>query len=223
MRTLQLFLRGKPRLHQRMKRLPSAHRKTPVDKGDKCPDFYQLAETSPLPEVTWSNNTAANQALRGHYPVAGPPHMNPAMMAGVPFMPDSVKPIHFGDAAGAFASMGGMGGMAANGMAASNPMMSLLDMNNQLVGNASLAPGQPTDASALNEYTQSLRRENENLMLKIKLLEYENQKEQEASTGSDDQQASANVAKKEDASASTGEAAPAAGPVDNEDQAAAKA
>jgi hypothetical protein len=50
----ELFLRGKPRLHERMKRLPTCHRKTPVDKDDKCPDFYELAKTSPLPEVSWS-------------------------------------------------------------------------------------------------------------------------------------------------------------------------
>eukprot|EP00571_Detonula_confervacea_P010291 CAMPEP_0172299608 /NCGR_PEP_ID=MMETSP1058-20130122/1877_1 /TAXON_ID=83371 /ORGANISM="Detonula confervacea, Strain CCMP 353" /LENGTH=506 /DNA_ID=CAMNT_0013009119 /DNA_START=1 /DNA_END=1521 /DNA_ORIENTATION=- len=50
----EMFLRGKPRLHERMKRLPTCHRKTPVDKEDKCPDFYDLAKTSPLPEVSWS-------------------------------------------------------------------------------------------------------------------------------------------------------------------------
>mmetsp|Transcript_26957 Transcript_26957/g.48645 ORF Transcript_26957/g.48645 Transcript_26957/m.48645 type:complete len:640 (-) Transcript_26957:117-2036(-) len=50
----ELFLRCKPRLHERMKRLPTCHRKTPVDKDDKCPDFYELAKTSPLPELSWS-------------------------------------------------------------------------------------------------------------------------------------------------------------------------
>mmetsp|Transcript_5701 Transcript_5701/g.12358 ORF Transcript_5701/g.12358 Transcript_5701/m.12358 type:complete len:558 (-) Transcript_5701:79-1752(-) len=50
----ELFLRGKPRLHERMKRLPTCHRKTPVDKDDKCPDFYELAKTSPLPAAPLS-------------------------------------------------------------------------------------------------------------------------------------------------------------------------
>ncbi|KAL7531617.1 hypothetical protein ACHAXR_004136 [Thalassiosira sp. AJA248-18] len=58
----EMFLRGKPRLHERMKRLPTCHRKTPVDKDDKCPDFYELAKTSPLPEVGWSFGGAAAAA-----------------------------------------------------------------------------------------------------------------------------------------------------------------
>jgi hypothetical protein len=65
----ELFLRGKPRLHERMKRLPTCHRKTPIDKEDKCPDFYALAKTSPLPEVEFSRpvagNLPANQAPAG--------------------------------------------------------------------------------------------------------------------------------------------------------------
>mmetsp|Transcript_13199 Transcript_13199/g.23985 ORF Transcript_13199/g.23985 Transcript_13199/m.23985 type:complete len:510 (-) Transcript_13199:207-1736(-) len=47
----ELFLRGRPDLHQRMKRLSTCHRKTPVNKEDKCPNFYELAKTSPLPEI----------------------------------------------------------------------------------------------------------------------------------------------------------------------------
>lgn len=50
----ELFLRGKPELHQRMKRLPSTHKKTPINKEEKSPDFYQLSKVSPLPEVTAS-------------------------------------------------------------------------------------------------------------------------------------------------------------------------
>lgn len=49
----ELFLRGRPNLHQRMKRLSTCHRKTPVNKDVKCPDFYELAKTSPLPEVSF--------------------------------------------------------------------------------------------------------------------------------------------------------------------------
>jgi len=50
----ELFLRGKPELHQRMKRLPTTHRKTPISKEDKAPDFYEMSKISPLPEVTLS-------------------------------------------------------------------------------------------------------------------------------------------------------------------------
>ena len=35
----------------RMKRLSSCHRKTPIHKEDKCPDFYELSKTNPLPDV----------------------------------------------------------------------------------------------------------------------------------------------------------------------------
>ena len=46
---IQLFLRGKPHLHERMKRLPSCHKKTPIAKNDLSLNFYELAKTSPLP------------------------------------------------------------------------------------------------------------------------------------------------------------------------------
>jgi len=196
----ELFLRGKPNLHRRMKRLPSCHRKTPVDKDDKCPDFYELAKTSPLPEITWSTN-ASNQISGGFIGAGGGAAFTPGLnhagiVGGRPYMPDTVKPIHYGDATGAFSSSamngmmaGGMGsgvGMGGGGLAANNssfgmaenPMMSMLGMNGHLSGNGNPPQQPPTDASSLNAYTQSLQRENENLMLKIKLLEYENQAKQ---------------------------------------------
>jgi hypothetical protein len=37
-----------------MKRLPSCYRKTPINRDDECPDFYELAKSSPLPDVTCS-------------------------------------------------------------------------------------------------------------------------------------------------------------------------
>eukprot|EP00581_Thalassiosira_minuscula_P016166 CAMPEP_0183730100 /NCGR_PEP_ID=MMETSP0737-20130205/31983_1 /TAXON_ID=385413 /ORGANISM="Thalassiosira miniscula, Strain CCMP1093" /LENGTH=461 /DNA_ID=CAMNT_0025962489 /DNA_START=100 /DNA_END=1485 /DNA_ORIENTATION=+ len=55
----ELFLRGRPDLHQRMKRLSTAHRKAPVTKEHKCPNFYELAKTSPLPEISFHNGTDA--------------------------------------------------------------------------------------------------------------------------------------------------------------------
>merc|ERR1712194_540349 len=85
--------------------------------------------------------------------------------------------------------MGG-GGLGANSSSsygmAENPMLSLLGINNG--GNGSFAQQQPTDASTLNTYTQNLQRENENLMLKIKLLEYENQAKQMAQQHQQQQQ-----------------------------------
>eukprot|EP00581_Thalassiosira_minuscula_P006730 CAMPEP_0183704728 /NCGR_PEP_ID=MMETSP0737-20130205/2013_1 /TAXON_ID=385413 /ORGANISM="Thalassiosira miniscula, Strain CCMP1093" /LENGTH=514 /DNA_ID=CAMNT_0025931709 /DNA_START=146 /DNA_END=1690 /DNA_ORIENTATION=+ len=59
----ELFLRGKPRLHERMKRLPTCHRKTPVDKDEKCPDFYELAKISPLPELSWSAGSGGGSVV----------------------------------------------------------------------------------------------------------------------------------------------------------------
>ncbi|KAL7450241.1 hypothetical protein ACHAWC_002193 [Mediolabrus comicus] len=53
----ELFLRSKPKLHNRMKRLPTTHRKTPMDKEDKCPNFYELSERSPLPETVWERRS----------------------------------------------------------------------------------------------------------------------------------------------------------------------
>mmetsp|Transcript_10437 Transcript_10437/g.18321 ORF Transcript_10437/g.18321 Transcript_10437/m.18321 type:complete len:318 (+) Transcript_10437:1-954(+) len=196
----ELFLRGKHNLHLRMKRLPSCHRKTPVDKDDKCPDFYELAKKSPLPEVSWSSNNAPNQVPGAFAGTVGgfPGGLNNGnMMGATPFMPETVKPIHYGNASGAFASssmnglmanaMGGgvgmgmgMGGPSSYGMADSS-MLSLLGINGNehLSNNSSLSQPSAPDASSLNAYTQSLQRENENLMLKIKLLEYENQAKQQ--------------------------------------------
>jgi len=56
----ELFLRGRPDLHQRMKRLSNCHRKTPVHKEDKCPNFYELAKTSPLPEINLQSGGRAS-------------------------------------------------------------------------------------------------------------------------------------------------------------------
>ncbi|KAL7544509.1 hypothetical protein ACHAWF_007886 [Thalassiosira exigua] len=58
----ELFLRGRPDLHQRMKRLATCHRKTPINKEDKCPDFYELAKSSPLPEASYALSQPAAAA-----------------------------------------------------------------------------------------------------------------------------------------------------------------
>mmetsp|Transcript_3018 Transcript_3018/g.6602 ORF Transcript_3018/g.6602 Transcript_3018/m.6602 type:complete len:429 (-) Transcript_3018:121-1407(-) len=201
----ELFLRGKPRLHERMKRLSSCHRKTPIDKDGKCPDFYELSKTSPLPEVAWNCNTSQrhNSFPGGNAAAATgggafPPRLNHSnMMSGGAYMPDAVKPIHFGDASGAFSSMNGRGNGIASGvgganssysMADTNPMASLLGINDSHRGSSNNVAPPNTDASSLNSYTQILQRENENLMLKIKLLEYENQSRQQKQQQDQEQQ-----------------------------------
>lgn len=201
----ELFLRGKPRLHERMKRLSSCHRKTPIDKDGKCPDFNVLSKTSPLPEDAWNTGQRNSSFPGGALPPnvaaatgagAFPPRMNHSnRISGGSYMPDAVKPIHFGDAAGAFSSTGGSGVVGANSsfsMADKNPMASLLRMKDSHMGssgNGSVAAAQSNaDVNSLNSYTQILQRENENLMLKIKLLEYENESRQQQQ---DQQQAAA--------------------------------
>lgn len=139
----QLFLRGKPQLHERMKRVPACHKKTPVDKNDKHPDFYEMSKVSPLPEVTWNKPTAN---LVG----GGMLHANPNL---------------------------------------NNPM-SLLEggasSSAAAIGGDTSGAQPPIDLTA---YTKRLEQENENLLLKIKLLEYEAQVRQqkaEAATKEED-------------------------------------
>ena len=56
-----------------MKRLGTLHRKTPVHKEDKIPDFYELSKTSPLPEITYHRGGAAAE------PSTQPSFTHPAM------------------------------------------------------------------------------------------------------------------------------------------------
>ncbi|EED91834.1 hypothetical protein THAPSDRAFT_22570 [Thalassiosira pseudonana CCMP1335] len=78
----ELFLRGRPDLHERMKRVPSAHRKTPVSKGDKVPDFYELAKVSPLQEATFNPQGMSQMGgMRGGMQGLG--MMNPGMLGGL--------------------------------------------------------------------------------------------------------------------------------------------
>lgn len=54
---LKLFLRGRPDLHPRMKRLGASYRKTPVQK-DASPDFFELSKRNPLPGVEFHRSIA---------------------------------------------------------------------------------------------------------------------------------------------------------------------
>jgi hypothetical protein len=243
----ELFLRGKPRLHERMKRLPSCHRKTPVDKEDRCPDFYELAKTSPLPEVDWNRTAAVSQAIPGvvgFLPTAAtagkanfPPPNNATMMNGQPML--DIEPMNFRNVAGGLSSNGlpmgtGIGGVTGAGPSSSfgtmPDMLSILG-GNQIGSNGSLPPpsaptqnatngngslpqsSAPTDASSLDVYAATLRKQNENLLLRIKLLEYENQvkqqQEQQQQQGSNQQQL--NIISGE-SSANTGDQSPSNNP-----------
>jgi len=154
----QLFLRGKPQLHERMKRVPACHKKTPVDKNDKHPDFYEMSKVSPLPEVTWNKPTTQDGAqLQG---VAG---LATANLVG--------------------------GGMLHANPNLNNPM-SLLEggasSSAAAIGGDTSGAQPPIDLTAC---TKRLEQENENLLLKIKLLEYEAQVRQqkvEAATKEED-------------------------------------
>jgi len=59
----ELFLRGKPHLQKYMRRLPKTHKKLPMKKCDE-PDFYKLAESSPLPEIEESQTGNAPSLRR---------------------------------------------------------------------------------------------------------------------------------------------------------------
>ena len=75
-----LFLLGRPDLHQRMKRLDTLHRNTPVHKEDKIPDFYELCKTSPLPEITHQRGGVPDPT-----PVFTHPAMNHVYPQAIPF------------------------------------------------------------------------------------------------------------------------------------------
>jgi hypothetical protein len=102
----ELFLRGKSNLHCHMKRLPNA-KKTPVNKEDKRPDFYEIAKSSPLPENRWQYHRLQ-------------PSMMMTNVGGAAMMGQSLTP--FG-AVGMYHGMNQMGGAAALAGMAYNPMM----------------------------------------------------------------------------------------------------
>lgn len=181
----ELFLRGKPRLHERMKRVPSCHKKTPIDKDAKIPDFYELAKTSLLPEVSWGHgsNPVLQAPAAGAAPGGGAPTMGSHPAFGqMPGAPGQFVPF---DTTGV-PTMNGLvgGGMLHANPNFNNPMMSLLNQggNAMPAAEAAAAAGSPARSATaqqlppqnLNEYTRALQQENENLLLKIRILEYEN-------------------------------------------------
>jgi hypothetical protein len=75
----ELFLRGKSNLYTQMKRLPNSQKKTPVNKEDKCPDFYELCKTSPLPENVWQYRP---QSMNNGSAFSSGGHVGDRMMMG---------------------------------------------------------------------------------------------------------------------------------------------
>ena len=174
----ELFLRGKPKLHERMKRVPNCHKKTPIGKDDKHPDFYELSKTSPLPEVAWT--TSQGFKMPAHPPPAGQqpmPTYNPmGSYVPDPYRAPGAPP---SDAPQGFPTVNGMvgGGMLHANPNFNNPM-SLVTGQAPNAGASAPAPVPPPQQD-LSEYTKALQKENENLLLRIKVLEYENQARQQ--------------------------------------------
>lgn len=120
----ELFLRGRPDLHQRMKRLGTLHRKTPVHKEDKIPDFYELSKTSPLPEITYHRGGAVAEG-----PSAQPAFTHPAMNH---VYPQAIPTGHLGGPNSQFSPIRQVGG----GVASLPPPVAATGglSNDQLIG-----------------------------------------------------------------------------------------
>ena len=156
--SVQLFLRGRPDLHQRMKRLGTLHRKTPVHKEDKIPDFYELSKTSPLPEITYHRGGAAAE------PSAQPAFTHPAMSH---VYPQAIPTGHLGGPNSQFSPIRQVGGGAATlppPAATANGGLS----NDQLIG--LLKNDSNPEAARLAQ----LQMENEDLKRRIAAMEAAN-------------------------------------------------
>eukprot|EP00571_Detonula_confervacea_P013613 CAMPEP_0172310812 /NCGR_PEP_ID=MMETSP1058-20130122/12699_1 /TAXON_ID=83371 /ORGANISM="Detonula confervacea, Strain CCMP 353" /LENGTH=514 /DNA_ID=CAMNT_0013023755 /DNA_START=97 /DNA_END=1641 /DNA_ORIENTATION=+ len=165
----ELFLRGRPDLHQRMKRLSTCHRKTPVHKEDKCPDFYELAKASPLPEVALQRGAQTNgggvvpnaqlgPAAVNHRNASGQLSQLPPHLHGVPVVPGP-----------AVASLGNFGGPMGN---INEQVLSLLtnDVNARSMNAVHPAPMPGNSQPSLPRLAQ-LQRDNEDLRRRIMEIE----------------------------------------------------
>lgn len=128
-----------------MKRLSTCHRKTPVSKEDKCPNFYELAKTSPLPEITLQ--PGGGPVIGSMVPDA---HLSSAMGGQMPGF-------SFGGVPGA--SLGSLGGQL--GMD-NNQMLSRLLTNDARSVNVN---------SHAHSRLAQLQRDNEDLRRRIMMME----------------------------------------------------
>ncbi|KAL7530829.1 hypothetical protein ACHAXR_003695 [Thalassiosira sp. AJA248-18] len=163
----ELFLRGRPDLHQRMKRLSTCHRKTPVNKDDKCPDFYDLAKTSPLPEVSFRRGGQAAGGGGGMMPEAQlrpGSHISPLLQGGVS-----------GNAVGSLGNLGGGGQM---GNISNEQMLSLLTNDSRSMNSMNPMNAMNSVRQSMTDNSQpslprlaQLQRDNEDLRRRIMEME----------------------------------------------------
>ena len=172
-----------------MKRLSTCHRKTPVSKEDKAPDFYELAKTSPLPEAPMQVPTSAGAGSAGGMMN----HQQAPCAQGNQLSPFSTA--LRGATAGVAPGAGNIGNMSAGSGQVGNfneQMLSLLAQNdaarsmnisnpmNSAVGFTSMATG----GGDANPRLAQLQRDNEDLRRRI--MEMEN-KQQVAVAGQQNQ------------------------------------
>ena len=142
-----------------MKRLGTLHRKTPVHKEDKIPDFYELSKTSPLPEITYHRGGAAAE------PSAQPAFTHPAMSH---VYPQAIPTGHLGGPNSQFSPIRQVGGSGAATLpppaATANGGLS----NDQLIG--LLKNDSNPEAARLAQ----LQMENEDLKRRIAAMEAAN-------------------------------------------------
>ena len=141
-----------------MKRLGTLHRKTPVHKEDKIPDFYELSKTSPLPEITYHRGGAAAE------PSTQPSFTHPAMNH---VYPQAIPTGHLGGPNSQFSPIRQVGGGAATlppPAATANGGLS----NDQLIG--LLKNDSNPEAARLAQ----LQMENEDLKRRIAAMEAAN-------------------------------------------------
>mmetsp|Transcript_19956 Transcript_19956/g.37562 ORF Transcript_19956/g.37562 Transcript_19956/m.37562 type:complete len:324 (-) Transcript_19956:770-1741(-) len=144
-----------------MKRLSNCHRKTPVHKEDKCPNFYELAKTSPLPEINLQSGGRASggsinpetQIMPGISHGQMPQFSSLSQGNGV-LGPNSVT------------SLGSLGGQMGN--VNNNLYSHLLTSDNRSMGMGNVQ--QPLPNSALPRLLQ-LQRDNEDLRRRIMVME----------------------------------------------------
>ena len=143
-----------------MKRLGTLHRKTPVHKEDKIPDFYELSKTSPLPEITYHRGGAAAE------PSAQPAFTHPAMNH---VYPQALPTGHLGGPNSQFSPIRQVGG---NGAATLPPPAATATgsslSNEQLIG--MLRNDNNPEAARLAQ----LQLENEDLKRRIAAMEAAN-------------------------------------------------
>ena len=153
-----------------MKRLATCHRKTPVRKEDQCPDFYDLAKTSPLPEIIYQrgNQPIPNPAQLVH-PGSGTGQLFPPIGLGVPSVANTLG------------SLGGpMGNINEQVLSLFTNDAAARSMNASMLPSMATAGGTSVGQQSLPRVAQ-LQRDNEDL--RRRLLEMESLQSQQGGVG----------------------------------------